>query len=67
MNYMQAKCKTYLDDYDCSKVTSFVAVPRVGEYVQVLYKGTLRPLRVVSVTNSILLIKIPYIIVELNN
>lgn len=33
MNYIQATCKTYLDDYDCRHITSFVAVPRVGEYV----------------------------------
>ena len=67
MNYIQATCKTYLDDYDCRHITSFVAVPRVGEYVWVLYKGKACPLRVVSVTHSMSTVNIPYIIVELHN
>jgi len=44
-------CKTNLDDYDCSSVTQFVAVPRIGEYVVVTYKGKPSKLRVVNITH----------------
>lgn len=49
MNYIEGYCFTNLDDYDCSLVKFFGAVPRVGEYVRVMYKGNVSRLKVVSV------------------
>jgi hypothetical protein len=42
-------CHTNLDNYDCSGVTQFVAVPRLGEKVQVRYLGRDVTLKVVEV------------------
>ena len=38
MEYINGICHTNLDDYDCSLVAKFVAVPRKGEKVKVTLK-----------------------------
>ena len=52
MNYIQGHCQTNLDDYDCSLVKVFAAIPNKGDYVDVLYKGGIAALVVVSIKHK---------------
>lgn len=47
---IKGHCVTNIDDVRCP-VTSFVAVPRIGERVAVLYKGHSDTMPVVQVTH----------------
>ena len=66
MNYIVGFCRTNLDNYDCSEVRVFVAVPRIGERVRVLYKGNSTTLKVCGITHC-LRSGNPIIEVELHN
>lgn len=70
MNWIEAFCRTNLDDYDCSLVKVFAAIPNKGDKVQVLYRGNVTSLDVVQVThkckNGNTSTPIPYIEVELH-
>lgn len=59
-------CRTNLDDYDCSQVTKFVAVPNIGDRVTVRHKGSYTTLKVVSITHR-MDGELPYIEIELHN
>lgn len=68
MNYIKANCRTNLDGYDCSITSVFYAIPNKGDYVQVLYKGSVTYLKVVGIlhksgNNN----QHPIIEIELNN
>ncbi|MCK9429942.1 MAG: hypothetical protein M0R17_08050 [Candidatus Omnitrophica bacterium] len=72
MEYINGICHTNLDDYDCSKITVFVAIPNIGDSVRVLYKGHSSTLRVVQITHTIRKSYIgdkiePVILIELHN
>jgi hypothetical protein len=69
---IKGHCTTNLDDYDCSIVGVFAAVPNKGDFIHCKYKGRLTTLKVVSITHSFTQTgdygsKEPYIIVELHN
>jgi hypothetical protein len=68
MKYIKGYCKTNLDDYDCSIVNRFVALPRVGDLVRVLYKGYSTQLKIYSITHCIEATsgRDPFIEIELN-
>ena len=70
MNYIQGECHTNLDDYDCSLVKVFGAIPNKGDLVEVLYKGNVAQLEVVSIKhkcrNGSTPNPIPYIEIELH-
>ena len=70
MNYIEGRCKTNLDDYDCSLVKVFAAIPNKGDFVDVLYKGGISALAVISVKhkckNGSTSNPMPYIEVELH-
>jgi len=66
MNCIKGYCRTNLDNYDCSDVRVFVAVPRIGESVRVSYKGNATWLKVCMVTHTVKNNE-PEIIVELHN
>lgn len=66
MEYIRAKCKTNLDDYDCSIVTQFVALPRKGERVEVSRKGSTATLVICQITHTYDIMG-PMIIVELTD
>ncbi|MHA1234946.1 MAG: hypothetical protein ACTSQL_07660 [Promethearchaeota archaeon] len=51
MDYIKGRCFTNLDDYDCSDTSSFVAVPKIGDGVEVKFKGMRRVLYVVEITH----------------
>ncbi len=67
MDWIQAECRTYLDDYQ-TPINKFAALPKVGDMVQVYYKGTDRKLEIVTITHRCRNIdnQIPYIEVELH-
>lgn len=50
---IKGHCFTNLDNYDCSLVNVFASVPRVGDYVVVLYIGLPTRLKVVSVLHDV--------------
>ena len=55
MNTIKVKCRTNIDDYDCSLITEFAALPRLGDYVTVFKKGVgggERELKIVRITHS---------------
>lgn len=62
---IKGHCFTNLDDYDCSLVKVFAAVPRIGDYVTVTYKGNVSRLKVVSVQHHEI-DKFPYLKIELH-
>ena len=66
MNNIKAICRTNLDDYDCTVVTKFSALPRIGESVTVLKKGEVTKLKICQITHDESNGE-PFIIVELHN
>jgi len=50
-NLIPVKCRTNLDDYDCSRITQLLKTPIVGESVEVVYKGEIRTLQIVHITH----------------
>lgn len=64
---IRARCRTNLDDYNCSRITVFAELPRIGDGVNVLKKGTPARLKVCSITHDIDEAGSPFIIVELHN
>jgi len=71
MNYIEGYCYTNLDDYDCSLVKVFAAIPNKGDLVDVLHMGSVSALEVISIRhknkNGSTSNPIPYIEVELYN
>lgn len=69
MNYIKGRCFTNLDDFDCSLVAVFAAIPQKGDRVAVKYKGNESYLKVVGITHDVTNLAYnpePYIKVELN-
>jgi len=50
MAKINGKCRTNLDNYTCP-VTSFVALPRIGDRVEVMYKGSRSTLKIIEITH----------------
>jgi hypothetical protein len=65
MNYINAICRTNLDDYNCNMVTKFVALPRIGEKVVVKKNGHVTFLKICQITHDETNGE-PFIIVELH-
>lgn len=63
---VNGRCRTNLDDYDCSKVKVFASVPNRGDKVAVTLRGEERTLVVVCVTHDVYKDGNPFIIVELH-
>jgi hypothetical protein len=64
---INGRCRTNIDDYDCSKVKEFACVPSKGDRVAVTLKGEARTLVVVAVTHDVDKVGHPFIIVELHH
>jgi len=63
---IKAQCYTNLDNFRCN-VTAFSALPRVGDYVEVLYNDIESSLRITKITHKQLTNGEPIIEVELHN
>ena len=48
---IKAFCRTNLDGFDCSEITSFVTLPNKGDKVQVKYRGNVALLEVCGITH----------------
>lgn len=65
--FINAICRTNLDGYDCSMITKFVALPRIGDYVSVSQSKYAVKLKIVQITHCQTPDGDPYILIELNH